>query len=66
VCAVVIAADQAAKGLIRATLAPFESRTIVHGIVDFIHVQNSGVAFGILNDMAMNQAVKKVLTTALA
>jgi len=66
VCAIVIVADQAAKGLIRASLAPFESRTIIQGVLDFIHVQNTGVAFGILNDLAMNQALKKVLTTALA
>ncbi len=65
-CGLVIVADQISKGLIRATLAPFESQTIVPGVVDFIHVQNRGVAFGILNDSAMDHQIKAVLTTALA
>ena len=65
-CAAVIAADQLTKALIRATLAPFESRTIIPGLLDFIHVQNAGVAFGILNDYQMNHQLKAVLTTALA
>ena len=64
--AAVIIADQLSKALIRATLAPFESRTIIPGLLDFIHVQNAGVAFGILNDAAMNHQLKAVLTTALA
>jgi signal peptidase II len=65
-CGLVIAADQISKGLIRATLAPFETRTIVPNLVDFIHVQNRGVAFGILNDSPLDHQVKAVLTTALA
>lgn len=65
-CGVIIAADQLSKALVRATLAPFESRTIIPGFLDFIHVQNTGVAFGILNDAAMNHQLKAVLTTALA
>jgi signal peptidase II len=65
-CGLVIVADQISKGLIRASLAPFESRTIVPGVVDFIHVQNRGVAFGFLNDTPLDHQVKAVLTTALA
>lgn len=65
-CGSVIAADQITKGLIRATLAPFESRTVIPNFLDFIHVENRGVAFGILNDANMHQGVKAVLTTALA
>jgi hypothetical protein len=42
------------------------SVTIIPGLLDFIHVQNSGVAFGILNDAAMNHQLKSILTTALA
>ena len=61
-----IAADQLAKALVRSTLAPFESRTIIPGLLDFIHVQNTGVAFGILNDSTMNHQLKSMLTTALA
>jgi signal peptidase II len=66
ICALVIATDQLAKALVRATLAPFESRTIIPGLLDFIHVQNTGVAFGILNDSTMNHQLKSMLTTALA
>ncbi len=66
ICGLVIAADQLAKALIRSTLAPFESRTIIPGFLDLIHVQNTGVAFGILNESRMNLQVKSVLTTALA
>ena len=65
-CGVVIVADQITKALVRASLAPFESRTIIPDLLDFIHVQNRGVAFGILNDVSMPQGVKAVLTTALA
>jgi signal peptidase II len=65
-CATVIAIDQLTKALVRSTLAPFESRTIVPGLLDFIHVQNAGVAFGILNESPMNHQLKTALTTALA
>ena len=65
-CAGVIAADQVAKALIRASLAKYESRTIIAGLLDFIHVPNAGVAFGILNDYPMNPRLKAGLMTALA
>jgi signal peptidase II len=65
-CAAIIVADQLAKALIRSSLAPFESRVIIPGLLDFIHVRNAGVAFGILNESPMNEQVKAVLTTALA
>jgi signal peptidase II len=65
-CGLVIAADQLTKALVRATLAPFESRTIIPGLLDFIHVQNAGVAFGILNDSDIGHRLKAAMTTALA
>jgi signal peptidase II len=65
-CALIIVADQITKALIRASLAPFESRVIIPGVLDFIHVRNAGVAFGILNDSPMNEQLKAALTTALA
>jgi signal peptidase II len=64
--AAVIVGDQVAKAIVRAKLAPFDSLTIIPGWVDFIHVRNAGVAFGILNETAMNQTVKTALTTGLA
>lgn len=65
-CGAIVVADQIAKWLVRASLAPFENRTIIPNLLDLIHVQNRGVAFGILNDADMHQGVKAVLTTALA
>jgi signal peptidase II len=66
VLAAIVISDQIAKAIIRAKLAPFDSLTIIPGWVDFIHVRNAGVAFGILNETLMNQTVKTALTTALA
>lgn len=65
-CGAIIVADQIAKALIRASLAPFENLVLVPGFLDLIHVRNTGVAFGILNDSPMNEQLKAVLTTALA
>jgi signal peptidase II len=59
-----IAADQLAKALVRAFLPLSESRTIIPGLLDLIHVHNEGVAFGLLNDMYV--PYKGWLTTALA
>jgi signal peptidase II len=65
-CAAVVAVDQITKALVRSTLAPLESRSIIPGLLDFIHVQNAGVAFGILNESPMNHRLKALVTTALA
>ena len=65
-CLSVVIADQVAKVIVRATLAPFDSVTIIPGLLDFIHVRNAGVAFGILNDAPMDHWLKAVLTTGLA
>jgi signal peptidase II len=62
----VIVGDQVAKALVRASLPPFDSVTLIPGLLDFIHVENKGVAFGILNEYAMNDRFRAVLTTALA
>jgi len=64
--AAIVISDQVAKAIVRAKLAPFDSITIVPGWLDFIHVRNAGVAFGILNDTDMNQTLKTALTTTLA
>lgn len=64
--AAVIAADQISKALVRAWLPLFDSVQVIPGLVDFTHVQNRGVAFGILNDSAMDPRLKAVTTSALA
>jgi signal peptidase II len=47
--AIVIGLDQITKALVRASLEYGESRTIIPGLLDFVHVQNTGAAFGMLN-----------------
>jgi signal peptidase II len=63
---VIVAADQATKALIRATLPLHDSRTIIPGLVDFTHVLNSGAAFGFLNgvDFPFKTVVIAVTATA--
>src|ERR1051325_4535022 len=62
----IIATDQIAKAIVRAKLAPFDTATIIPGLLDFIHVRNAGVAFGILNESPMPERLKSILTTAMA
>ena len=49
--AVVIVLDQVTKAIIRATLPLGDSRTVIPGFLDLAHVQNTGAAFGMLNDI---------------
>jgi signal peptidase II len=44
-----IAADQAAKALVRAAIPLHESLTVIPNCFDLTHVRNTGAAFGILN-----------------
>jgi len=62
----VIAGDQAAKALVQARIPLFESAPLIDGVVDLTHVENKGVAFGLLNDAPLGPAFKAMLTTAMA
>jgi signal peptidase II len=64
--AVIVLVDQVTKALVRATIPVHGSRTIVPGLLDFTHVQNSGAAFGILNaaDFPYKAAVIALIATA--
>ena len=62
----VILGDQVTKAVVRAWLPLFDSVTVIPGLVDFTHVRNAGVAFGILNDLSMDTRVKAAMTTVLA
>jgi signal peptidase II len=62
----VVVVDQITKAIVRAKLPLYESVPVIGGLVDFIHVPNSGVAFGLLNDLALDVRVKAMLTSALA
>ena len=60
----VIVADQVTKYLVREAVPLFDSRTIVPGFVNLVHVRNEGIAFGVLN--AADFEYKWLVTTGLA
>jgi signal peptidase II len=61
----VVALDQASKALVNAVLPLYgDSRTVIPGVMDFVHVRNTGVAFGFLHDLDHPQ--QTLFTTALA
>jgi signal peptidase II len=60
----IIVVDQATKALVRSSVALFDSRPLVPGLVDLAHVRNEGVAFGLFNGSSLPH--KWILTTALA
>jgi signal peptidase II len=47
--AIIVIVDQLTKAVVKAAIPVHASRTIIPGLLDFTHVQNSGAAFGILN-----------------
>jgi len=47
----IVAIDQATKAMVRARLPLFASRTIIPGFMDFTHVPNSGIAYGLLQNV---------------
>ena len=59
-----IAIDQITKAVVRSVVPLFETRPLVSGLVDLVHVRNEGVAFGLLNNLDLRY--KWALTTALA
>jgi len=59
-----IVVDQITKALLRAAVPLYDTRPIINGLLDFVHVRNEGVAFGLLNSLDLQN--KWVLTTALA
>lgn len=60
----VVVVDQITKALVRAFLPVFGSVTVIPNLVDFTHVLNTGVAFGLLNDYDI--PFKGALTAGLA
>jgi signal peptidase II len=64
--AIVVVVDQLTKAVVRATVPLHGSRTIIPGLLDFTHVQNSGAAFGILNaaEFPYKTAVIALIATA--
>ena len=62
--AAVVVLDQIAKALVRTHIPLYGTVTIVPGLIDFVHVRNAGVAFGLLNEISGPE--RGVLTSALA
>jgi signal peptidase II len=61
---VVLTVDQITKALVVSSLPMYASRVLIPGVVDIVHVQNAGVAFGLLNDL--HHPLRGLLTIALA
>lgn len=64
VALVLIVLDQVTKAMVHASIGLYDSRTVIPGLLDLVHVRNEGVAFGLLNNIDL--PYKSVLTTALA
>ena len=47
----IVAIDQISKAMVRARLPLYASRTIIPGFMDFVHVPNSGIAYGLLQNV---------------
>ncbi len=60
----IIVADQVTKIFVRGALPLHDSRTIIPGLLDLTHVQNTGAAFGILN--SVDFAFKPLLMMVIA
>jgi signal peptidase II len=62
--ALVIVVDQITKAMVRAAVPLYDTKPLIEGFVDLVHVRNEGVAFGLLNSLHLDN--KWILTTALA
>lgn len=60
----IVVADQLSKFLVKATIPLFSKKIIIPNLLDFVHVQNSGAAFGLLN--AAEFPYKTALMIAIA
>jgi signal peptidase II len=60
----IVVVDQISKALVRSYLSLFQSVPVIPGFVDFTHVHNTGVAFGLLNSYDL--PFKSTLTATLA
>jgi signal peptidase II len=62
--AAIVIADQISKWLVTEYIPVFSSVTVIPNLVDLVHVRNTGIAFGFLNDL--NHAWQSAMTTGLA
>lgn len=59
----IVVLDQVSKAMVHAWLPLHSSVTIIPGLLDFSYVRNTGVAFGMLNDVDL--PFKQALMTAI-
>ena len=62
--AVIVILDQVTKAMVRANLPLGDSRTVIPGFLDLAHVQNTGAAFGMLNNVDF--AYKPIVMVGIA
>jgi signal peptidase II len=62
--ATIVIVDQVTKAAIRSQLPLHDARPVIPGFLDLIHVQNAGVAFGLMNDF--DHPYRAMLTLGLA
>ncbi len=62
--AVIVVLDQITKQLVRAGVALHDSIEVIPGVLNLVHVRNTGAAFGFLN--LTDLAYKQVLMTGMA
>jgi len=60
----VVVADQISKAVVRSKLPLYASRTVIPGFMDFTHVPNDGIAYGLLQNV--NFPFKTVLIALIA
>jgi signal peptidase II len=60
----IVALDQITKALLRSRLSLYDSVNVIPGVVDFVHVRNAGVAFGLFNEA--NLPFKTAATVTMA
>ena len=63
---IIVAADQATKAMVRASVPVHDSVTVIPGFLDITHALNSGAAFGILNgaDFPFKTTIIGLIATA--
>ena len=61
---VIVVLDQVTKQMVRAGIALHDSVEVIPGLLNLVHVRNTGAAFGFLN--LADIAYKRVLMTGLA
>jgi len=52
IAAMVVILDRLTKGMIKAHLSSYDSITVIPGLLNIVHNENPGIAFGMLSDVS--------------